>query len=170
MIRPSNFGDIYVDYDGVLVNLLRGFRDFLGRPWEDSYWQIAKKDKKKMVSEYPHFWSTLPTTGDYNILWDFVKGFSPHILTACAEWDEKNSKEGKWEWNVKHTQVPLESFHCVPRENKQLYAMGENGKPNILIDDYKKNIQEWTAAGGIGIMHTSAINTIARLKNLGFYP
>jgi hypothetical protein len=167
MIQPH---EIYCDYDGVLVNLLRGFREALGRPWEDTYWNIEKKDKKKMISEYPNFWANLPAIRDYDILWNFIKGFQPHILTACAEWDEKNSRQGKWEWNLKHTEVPKERFHCVPRENKQWFAVNEKGEPNVLIDDYKKNIQEWNAAGGIGIIHTSAINTIARLKNLGFYP
>ena len=30
-----------------------------------------------------------------------------------------------------------------------------NGKPNLLIDDYIKNVNEWKTVGGIGIHHTS---------------
>ena len=39
-------------------------------------------------------------------------------------------------------------------------------KNNVLIDDRPKNIEAWEAAGGIGIIHTSAKNTIEQLKKL----
>jgi len=55
----------------------------------------------------------------------------------------------------------------VKRKQKQLYAM-TNGKPNVLIDDYIKNIKEWEAKGGIGIHHTNVSKTITDLKRLGF--
>ena len=38
---------------------------------------------------------------------------------------------------------------------------------HILIDDRKSNIEEWRANGGIGILHTSATDTISQLKKLG---
>ena len=53
------------------------------------------------------------------------------------------------------------------RSQKQKYAT-TNGKPNVLIDDYIKNIQEWESAGGIGIRHTNVSKTLAELKKLGF--
>ena len=47
-------------------------------------------------------------------------------------------------------------------KNKQKHAA-----PNhILIDDRKDNIERWEAAGGVGILHTNAKNTIACLKKL----
>jgi hypothetical protein len=53
------------------------------------------------------------------------------------------------------------------RADKQKYAM-INGKANLLIDDYIKNIHEWEAKGGIGVHHTSPSETLAELKRLGF--
>ena len=53
------------------------------------------------------------------------------------------------------------------RSQKQKFATTD-GKPNVLIDDYKKNIREWEAKGGIGILHTNVIKTISDLKRLGF--
>ena len=47
--------------------------------------------------------------------------------------------------------------------NKKDYA----DKNSILIDDYSKNIEQWRAAGGIGILHTSAEDTIKQLQKLG---
>jgi hypothetical protein len=44
----------------------------------------------------------------------------------------------------------------------------EYAEPNaILIDDQPKSIDPFIAAGGIGILHTSAANTIKELKKLG---
>jgi len=57
--------------------------------------------------------------------------------------------------------------HLVMRADKQKYAT-TGGKPNILIDDYIKNIKEWENAGGIGIHHLSPTQTIAQLKRYGF--
>jgi hypothetical protein len=50
-----------------------------------------------------------------------------------------------------------------PRAQKQIFAA--EGK--ILIDDMEQTIREWKNAGGIGILHTSAANTIKELKKLG---
>ena len=43
-----------------------------------------------------------------------------------------------------------------------------DGEPNILIDDYMKNINEWEARGGIGIHHTDVGKTINRTKTIRF--
>ena len=37
----------------------------------------------------------------------------------------------------------------------------------ILIDDFASNIKRWEAAGGIGILHKNANDTIQQLKQLG---
>ena len=54
------------------------------------------------------------------------------------------------------------------RSQKQAFAKNRDGEPNVLIDDYMKNIKEWEAKGGIGIHHTNVGKTIAELKKLGF--
>jgi hypothetical protein len=41
------------------------------------------------------------------------------------------------------------------------------GPNNILIDDRVDNINGWIEAGGIGILHTSAEDTIKQLNKLG---
>ena len=165
---------IYSDYDGVLVDFYRGCREALGKPWDDPSWNTKeKKDlRRKIISATPHFWENLPVERDYDQYWGFIKNFNPHILTAYAEWDEANSKHGKVLWNAKHTRVPHDRLHVVLRESKKYFAKDHDGshfgRPNILIDDFPQNIKEWDAAGGIGILHTSAALSISRLKELGF--
>jgi hypothetical protein len=76
------------------------------------------------------------------------------------------SQPEKRKWVAKHLSKP-KAIHLVPREDKQKWAV-TNGLPNILIDDYIKNINEWEAKGGIGVHHTSTSSTISKLKKLGF--
>ena len=50
----------------------------------------------------------------------------------------------------------------------QAYAKQNYAAPNhILIDDRADNINQWEAAGGIGILHTSTASTLTKLKELG---
>jgi hypothetical protein len=39
-------------------------------------------------------------------------------------------------------------------------------KGSVLIDDRQKNLDAWEKHGGIGILHTSAEDTINQLKEL----
>ena len=70
-------------------------------------------------------------------------------------------------WLKKNTDFKRGDINLVMRSHKQKYAMA-NGKPNVLIDDYIKNINEWEAKGGIGINNTSVGKNIIELKKLGF--
>ncbi len=165
---------IYCDLDGVLVDFMRGARESLSHAWDDPTWNTRERKnlRNKMISMHPHWWENLPPERDFDQLWGFIKNFNPHILTAYAEWDEANSKHGKVVWNQKHLHVPHDKFHVVLRESKRYFAKDHDGshygRPNVLIDDFPQNITEWDKAGGLGILHTSAATTIARLKKLGF--
>ena len=71
-------------------------------------------------------------------------------------------------WLKKHTKFKRSKIHLVLRSQKQAYAKNRDGQPNVLIDDHQKNIMEWEAKGGIGILHTNVGKSIAELKKLGF--
>ena len=153
--------EIYSDMDGVLADFGRMVYSLTGRLYHDD-------DVPKYVAT-KNFWLRIPPTRDFDIYWNYIKKYKPHILTAYPRWDVEGAKKGKAAWNRKYTKVPSEKFHVVARKNKQNYAYDAiNNKPNVLIDDHLQNITEWKAAGGIGIFHTNALSTILQLKNLGF--
>ena len=56
------------------------------------------------------------------------------------------------------------------RVEKQKFAMKSDmgRRPAILIDDFPRNVDQFKAAGGMGIVHTSTSNTLRELKKLGF--
>jgi hypothetical protein len=98
-------------------------------------------------------------------MWKLINKYNANILSAYSNKDG-NSRKGKKSWLSKNAK-PTGKIHLVQRADKQKYATTD-GKPNILIDDYLKNIKEWESAGGIGIHHTSPTNTISQLKRNGF--
>ncbi len=96
---------------------------------------------------------------DGKTLWDYIKDKNPTLLSAPSK--NPASRLGKRLW-VKNN-IPGTPLILASAEKKQNYS----GKNKILIDDRTDNISEWTSRGGIGILHTSATNTIEQLKQLG---
>ena len=100
-------------------------------------------------------------------LWTFVNKYDSHILSAYTKSDS-NSIPGKLKWLRKNAKITQRSrIHLVLSAQKKNFAM-TNNKPNVLIDDYIKNIKEWEAKGGIGIHHLSVSTTLSALKRLGY--
>ena len=98
---------------------------------------------------------------------DFIIRYDAHVLSAFTGRDP-TSKVGKMKWLKKNTGFKRANVHLVLRSQKKSYAKTKEEKPNVLIDDYAKNIKEWEASGGIGILHTDVGKTINKLKGLGF--
>ena len=74
----------------------------------------------------------------------------------------------KQKWLRKNVSVSPSKIHLVKRRQKQNYATDSKGKPNILIDDFISNINDFKRRGGIGIYHKTSFQTISALKKLGF--
>jgi 5'(3')-deoxyribonucleotidase len=162
---------IYSDSDGVLADFEAAAHHVLGQPWSATTGNRREKGDK--LNKHPKFWETIPPMHDFRVLRDFIEKFHPHILTAVPSEPWKYSfqevERGKREWYHKHIpSLPQSRIHIVYREDKSKYAM--NGKTqNILIDDHKKNVQEFEAAGGIGVLHHNAKTTIIQLRLLGYH-
>ena len=60
-------------------------------------------------------------------------------------------------------------MYPVMRADKMRFAKdGRDGRPNLLIDDHSKNIAQFKSAGGIGVLHKSASQSIKQLKEIGY--
>jgi hypothetical protein len=150
---------IYCDMDSVLVDFDRGYQELTGMTTQQAdangvsaFWDPISQAGAK-------FWITLNWMSDGKQLWDYIKKYNPILLSAPSR--EESSKLGKRVW-VKR-ELPGTKLILRYAPQKQEYA----SPTSILIDDRQKNIDQWEAAGGIGILHTSAANTIEQLKQLG---
>lgn len=166
---------IYCDMDGVLVNFHKECSSRVGYDIDGKEFQSFGQGKRNMmyseVCDTVDFWVGLEAMPDYDTLWGYIRYWSPSILTAYPRWG-KNAidpcMKGKLIWNKKHMMVTEDRMIIVARNEKQKYALNSQGLANLLIDDKKENIDEWHAAGGVGILHTSAAQTVKELKELGF--
>jgi len=150
---------IYCDMDGVLVDFESGYEKLTGidlkgeyRPGVEDFWKPIEQAGVK-------YWASLKWMPDGKQLWGYIKQYTPELLSAPSK--SESSKIGKYVWvrnNLPGTKLILRYA-----SRKKELATPES----ILIDDRQVNIDQWEAAGGIGILHTSADNTISQLKELG---
>ena len=154
---------IYCDMDGVICDFVYVAKRATGQNWQGlrsgQDWESIKRTK--------NFWSTMPWTRDGRQLWNFIKKYQPHILSAYSI-EDPNCIPGKRKWlksNLGYTQNFM--INIVRRREKKNFAMNK-GQPAILIDDYPKNVQQFKSAGGIGILHSNTQTTISQLRKIGF--
>ncbi len=164
MIKPKYI--IFCDMDGVLVDFDKGYRELTGKSThhaneqgKDEFWNLFNNSlKEKEISEY-QYWADLDWQPGGQELWNYIKPYKPYILTAPTLNPE--SKEGKREWVQR-----LDGMKNIYFRNAK-FKSDFSGKNKILIDDREDTINKWNEAGGIGILHTSATNTIKQLNDLG---
>jgi hypothetical protein len=161
-VSKEDLPEIYCDLDEVLVDFIRGADAAVG----GNFVKMDKDERWNKVNQTKGFWANLNWKSNAKRLHDFIIRYNPHVLSAYTGRDP-TSKVGKIKWLKKNTGFKRGNIHLVLRSQKKSYAT-TNEKPNILIDDYDKNIREWEAKGGIGIHHTDVGKTISELKRLGF--
>jgi hypothetical protein len=89
---------------------------------------------------------------DGHILWDFISPYNPTILSAPSR--QNVSRVGKVDWV--NRELPGTPLILRRAKHKKDFAAPDA----ILIDDRPDNVQGWIDAGGIGILHKSAEETI----------
>ena len=161
-VSNENLPEIYCDLDEVLVDFRRGADAAVG----GDFVKMDKDERWNTVNQTKGFWANLGWKPNAKRLHDFIIKYNPHVLSAYTGRDP-TSKVGKMKWLKKNANFKRGNIHLVLRSQKKDFATTDD-KPNILIDDYDKNIREWEAKGGIGIHHTDVGKTISELKRLGF--
>ena len=154
--------EIYCDLDEVLVDFMRGAAAVVG----GDFVKTDNDERWNKINQTKGFWANLGWKPNAKRLHSFIMKYDPYVLSAYTGRDP-TSKVGKMKWLKKNAGFKRGNIHLVLRSQKKSYATTDE-KPNILIDDFDKNIREWQAAGGIGILHTDVGKTINELKRLGF--
>ncbi len=167
---------IFCDLDGVLVDFDRGFADLSENTNKLSPGEYEEEHGKNSIwplidkhgSEY---WSDLYWKGDGRELWDYLEEYKPTILSSPSR--SRNSIIGKTKWvnlNLRIKEEPVTKLsdydgtnRLILMQQKHLFAKSAT---DILIDDTSAKIDKWTEAGGTGILHNDATDTIKVLEQI----
>ena len=147
---------IYCDLDGVLVDFNKGYEELTGVKLgmdhrnDEHFWNPINK------AGYT-FWINLEWMPDGKDLWNYISKYNPELLSAPSRQPE--SRIAKFDW----VERELPDSHLILRSAKHKKDFAT--PTSILIDDRPENIEGWIGAGGIGILHKSAEDTIKQLKN-----
>jgi len=161
------FQQIFLDMDGVIVDFDQGIRDkYNAQWWYPTEWAIPYREFGTNFEDFWRglnnftFWATLPWTRDGKRILALLEPYKPTILSACML---PFGTAGKTLW--------LETnYPAVVKDKRVLLANGHSAKAavagpgKILIDDKNENIDEWEAAGGIGILYPRPWNRFAESK------
>ena len=142
--------EIYIDMDGVLADFFSEWEFVIGKNWR----QITNtKDALDNIKKDKTFWLRLGflENGKKIIAFFKKKKLRYNILSTPLTGDEKCISQKKI-WINKHLNF-YPPQQILFSENKEIYALNENGLGNILIDDFGKNISHWNKNGGVGIKH-----------------
>lgn len=146
---------VFVDCDGVLAAFSQHVLDRLGvRPGlitDDEMWEL--------IAAIPDFWPTIPVKYGAHDLMNFLKPYSPIVLTGCPKNHYEAAAAHKVEWVARHFgDVPV--ITCLSR-NKPLYM---HAAGDILIDDFSTNIRRWVNAGGVGVHYRRHLQGLTDFK------
>lgn len=148
---------IFCDMDGVLVDFNGAFEKMFGiAPHELPRPQLWEK-----VLATKDYWSDLPKKSDADVLVNYLNEYGFSVLTGLPAYGYDKAEKEKRLWLKKHYNKE-DGVICCLSKDKQKFGQ----KHDILIDDLESNIKNWEAMGGIGILHTSAEETIKKLQQL----
>ena len=149
----SKASEIYVDMDGVLA-------DFFGE-WAkvmkvDHYSKIDNvdiNDALQKIRDTDDFWLNLPLLPQAKQLLELIKKIKgSYSICSSPLADDPRSEPHKREWIKKNLSF-FPPKNVIITSNKPKYATQSDGTPNILIDDFGKNVNAWEAAGGEGFKY-----------------
>ncbi len=142
--------EIYVDMDGVLADFFGAWKTLVGTDWRE----IKDLDSAlQKIRDKDDFWLNIPITKNAMNLLGLIKELKGkyNILSAPLP-NDPNSEPHKREW-IKKNLSAFPPSKVIITSNKAVHATQPDGTPNILIDDFGKNVEKWEAAGGVGFKH-----------------
>ena len=150
---------IFCDMDGVLVDFDKEFERNHGiLPYK-----LPREELWQIVLDTENYWVNLPKLSDADKLINHLNKHGFQILTGLPVYGFDKAEKEKKQWLKNHYGIEKGVICCLSKD-KQNYGT----QNDILIDDRPQNIERWEEMGGIGILHTSADETIKRLKELNY--
>lgn len=156
---------IYVDLDGVIFNFHKSaFSCFNKEYKEEEYPKGVERIEKVLGINTKEFWRVIDHHGvafwafleTYDWWLDLIGGVEEKCKALNTDWRFLSSPSrnpscamGKLESVQRLFGVDFRKYVLAPSSDKQLLCRSER---DFLIDDKESNIDEWNAAGGVGIL------------------
>ena len=160
---------LYLDMDGVIVDLVQSVKNHYGLPhhedtWEIHSWYGMKEEGFWEAFENHDWWANLPAFNGWKEFYDELIRLSGQVMILSKPSTNPQSLSGKVAWLQKH--FGGDTFkNFVFTKHKHLLARSWS---DILIDDSDANIDEFRLAGGTGIVCPRSYNTMKGFKNHSF--
>lgn len=149
---------LFLDMDGVQADFFTAWAQHHGK---HRYKEIGDKEAREasitaLNQKGPEFieqlFANLPVLpgGQRLVSWIKANRIPFTVLSAPLRNNHAASIAGKKTWLDRHN--PGTSAHAIFTGQKERLAT-QGGRPNVLVDDYKKYIQNWSDAGGIAILY-----------------
>ena len=156
----SKVKQIFLDQDGVLADFESGLTKALGYKVDvTSPIDVYDIEKRKLTAQ--RLFRNLDPLPDAWKLVDYCmnSGIHTEILTAAGTVNRTLVVKDKIDWIRRYVHphwIVIPTFYGT---QKAAFAH----KKAVLIDDKQQNIDCWEEAGGIGILHKTADDTIKQL-------
>ena len=165
---------LYLDMDGVQADFFTAWANIHNKA---RYKEIgSKEEREQSITDltnrgtefiYNFFAELPPLQGGMTLVrWIKQNNIPFTILSAPLRGNYEASIEGKKDWLDNYN--PGTSQSAIFTGTKEKYASNGQGSPNVLVDDFKKYIERWEQAGGIGILHrdNNTNHTIEQLAKI----
>tara|TARA_B110000971_G_C19978662_1_gene486250 strand:- start:745 stop:1572 length:828 start_codon:yes stop_codon:yes gene_type:complete len=123
----------------------------------DHFTKIDKEhdlgDALQRIRDTDDFWLRLPILPQAKELLTLIKNIKgEYNICSTPLADDPNSEKHKRTWVEKNLSFfPPKNVYIT--DNKPQFAKNADGTPNILVDDFGKNVNQWESAGGIGFKY-----------------
>lgn len=166
---------IYMDMDGVLVDMEKGFKEISGGLSPKEY--EAKNGKSsfwKVIGRKKDFWISLEPMPDAMVLWKFVsENFKNPVPVVLSAGQGSTVVQQKTEWIHKNLGPGIKVMIAPSGVKKPEFVLNPQGLStnqyvtHVLVDDTDRNITSWNneSAHRIAVHHTSAAESIKALQS-----
>jgi 5'(3')-deoxyribonucleotidase len=156
---------VFLDMDGCIADLynyaadihdVEHYNQMSQQQWEKFF---KNSDAYQLFKDLPVFPSAAKLI---EIIEHYAGGYC--ILSSPLSFDREGSIKGKKEWLTKNI-TKNKPEKVIFEHDKFKYAKQDDGTPNVLIDDYGKNINAWNNAGGIAIKYQADESDLSIVEN-----
>lgn len=156
---------LFIDLDGVMFDFDGHYLNMFGHEAKDA---PTKDDMWRTIATRPNFFTEMPVMDGAA---DFLHRYSylPHAFLTHVP----NNKFGLSMEEIarQKRQAIQQSFGhsglVIPVIGRPIHvpkALFMDRPGDVLVDDWPKNIQEWEAAGGVGVLHRNFTETSAAIE------